>query len=152
MYLRMYCLCILYMYSLSIPSAVVFLLYSHIFYSIFYSIFKCIHVTRRKYSVPWCIVIQHRTKLFTLTLQIVTQSFHKIQKSLSSCYTSLEQAARSRKPNLRPRPTYPGVAILSAFESVGPDRPTRHAERGEENVGRNDPTDRPSAARSTVTF
>ena len=44
------------MHSLSILSAVVFLVYSHIFYSIFTSIFKCIHVARRKYSVPWCIV------------------------------------------------------------------------------------------------
>ena len=56
MYLRMYCLCISCMYSLRILSAVVFLVYSHIFYSIFSSIFKCIHVARRKYSVPWCIV------------------------------------------------------------------------------------------------
>ena len=42
--------------GLIIPSAVVFRVYSHIFYSIFTSIFKCSHVARRKYSVPWCIV------------------------------------------------------------------------------------------------
>ena len=62
------------------------------------------------------------------------------------------KAVRSRNSNLRPRPTYPGVAILRGFESVGPDRPTRRAERGEEILGRNDPTDRPSTARSTVIF
>ena len=45
---------------------------------------------------------------------------------------------RSRNSNLRPRPTYPGVAILRGFESVGPDRPTRRAERGEEILGRNE--------------
>ena len=37
------------------------------------------------------------------------------------------------------------VAMLLDFESIGPDRPTRRAERGERNMGRNDPTDRPSA-------
>ena len=41
---------------------------------------------------------------------------------------------------------------MRGFESVGPDRPTRRAERGEEILGRNDPTDRPSTARSTVIF
>ena len=40
------------------------------------------------------------------------------------------QAMRSRNCNLRIRPTDPGVATLSDFESVGPDRPTRRAERG----------------------
>ena len=70
--------------------------------------------------------------------------------SLSLCERTM--AVRSRNSNLRPRPTYPGVAILRGFESVGPDRPTRRAERGEEILGRNDPTDRPSTARSTVIF
>jgi hypothetical protein len=37
------------------------------------------------------------------------------------------------------------VAMLLDFESIGPDRPTRRAERRNKNVGRNDPTDRPSA-------
>ena len=45
---------------------------------------------------------------------------------------------RSRKCSLCIRPTDPGVAILSDFESVGPDRPTHRAERGEEILGRND--------------
>ena len=48
------------------------------------------------------------------------------------------QAMRSRNCNLRIRPTDPGVATLSDFESVGPDRPTRCAERGGGILGRND--------------
>ena len=47
-------------------------------------------------------------------------------------------ATRSRNCNLRIRPTDPGVATLSDFESVGPDRPTRCAERGGGILGRND--------------
>ena len=47
-------------------------------------------------------------------------------------------AMRSRKCNLRIRPTDPGVAILSDFESIVADRPTRRAERGGEFLGRND--------------
>ena len=47
-------------------------------------------------------------------------------------------AMRSRKCNLRIRPTDPGVAILSEFESIVADRPTRRAERGGEFLGRND--------------
>ena len=43
-----------------------------------------------------------------------------------------------RNCNLRIRPTDPGVATLSDFESVGPDRPTRCAERGGGILGRND--------------
>ena len=48
------------------------------------------------------------------------------------------KATRSRNCNLRIRPTDPGVATLSDFESVGPDRPTRCAERGGGILGRND--------------
>ena len=48
------------------------------------------------------------------------------------------RATRSRNCNLRIRPTDPGVASLSDFESVGPDRPTRCAERGGGILGRND--------------
>ena len=44
-------------------------------------------------------------------------------------------AVRSKKYNFRIQPTDPGVAMLRDFESVGPDRPTRHAERGEDSLG-----------------
>ena len=53
-------------------------------------------------------------------------------------YDKNSKATRSRNCNLRIRPTDPGVATLSDFESVGPDRPTRCAERGGGILGRND--------------
>ena len=65
-------------------------------------------------------------------------SYSVVFQSCSAVFESYVMAARSRECNLRIRPTDPGVAILSDFESVGPDPPTHRAERGEEILGRND--------------